>query len=71
LQATDFQEAPMCHHVRIMLSAEDKQDVKKLSGIMIPIYASVLLALVAVVAVRGSSPSDELVASTVTPSPTR
>ena len=41
----------MCHRVYVMLSAEDKQDVKKLSGIMIPVYASIMLALIAVVAV--------------------
>ena len=43
----------MCHRVYVKLSAEDKQDVKKLSGIMIPVYASIMLALIAVVAVSG------------------
>ena len=46
----------MCHRAcYVMLSAEDKQDVKKLAGIMIPVYASIMLALIAVVAVTGSS----------------
>ncbi|MGB8896004.1 MAG: hypothetical protein WA322_13275 [Pseudolabrys sp.] len=61
----------MCHRVYVKLSAEDKQDVKKLSGIMIPVYASIMLALIAVVAVTGSSPQGELVASTATPATTR
>lgn len=53
----------MCHRVHVMLSAEDKKDVKKISGIMIPVYASVLLAMIAVVAIAGGS-RQELVAST-------
>jgi hypothetical protein len=61
----------MCHRVHVMLSAEDKQDVKKLSGIMIPVYASIVLALIAVVAVSGSSQQGELVASTAIPAATR
>ena len=61
----------MCHRVHVMLSAEDKQDVKKLSGIMIPVYASIVLALIAVVAVSGSSPQGELVASTTVHAATR
>ncbi len=54
----------MCYRVHVMLSAEDKQDVKKLSGIMIPVYASIMLALIAVVAVSGSSQQGEQVALT-------
>ena len=61
----------MCHHVHVTLSAEDKKDVKKLAGVMIPVYASILLALVAVVAVNGGSRQNELVASTATPAATR
>ena len=56
----------MCHHyhIHVRLSAEEKKEVKKLSGIMIPVYASVLVALVAFVAVSGSARHGELVAST-------
>jgi len=57
----------MCHHVHVTLSAEDKKDLKRLSGIMIPVYASVVLAVIAVVAVTGSHPQTELVASNSTP----
>ena len=40
----------MCHHahVHVTLSAEDKAAAKKLSGIMIPVYASIVLAVIAV-----------------------
>ena len=63
----------MCHraHVQFVLSAEDKKDVKRLSGIMIPVYASALLALVVFVAVTGTSHQGELIASTVAPAATR
>ncbi len=55
----------MCHHVHVhvTLSAEDKQDVKKLAGIMIPVYASIVLAMIAVAAVASSPRQSELVAS--------
>ncbi|MGB2657107.1 MAG: hypothetical protein WBC84_02620 [Pseudolabrys sp.] len=63
----------MCHpaHIHVMLSAEDKKEVKKLAGIMIPIYASAMLALIAFVAVTASSRQAELVASTAAPAATR
>lgn len=63
----------MCHpaHIHVMLSAEDKKDVKKLAGIMIPVYASAMLALVAFVAVTGGSRQGELVASTAAPAAAR
>jgi hypothetical protein len=56
----------MCHHVRVTLSAEDKQHVKKLSGMVVPVYASILLALLALLAVTGSPPQSELIASATT-----
>ncbi len=61
----------MCYRVHVVLSAEDKQEIKKLSGIMIPIYASIMLALIAVVAVTGSSRQGELVASNAARAATR
>jgi len=54
----------MCHHVHVTLSAEEKKDIKKLSGLMIPVYASIVLAVIAVAAVGGSRPQGELLAST-------
>jgi len=53
----------MCHYGHVKLSVEDKEDVKKLSGIMIPVYATAMLALIAFVAVTGGSRQGELVAS--------
>ena len=61
----------MCHRGRIRLSAEDREDVRKLSGIMIPIYATAMVALFALVVVTGGSRQGELVASTTAPASTR
>ena len=62
----------MCHpaHIHVMLSAEDKKDVKKLAGVMIPVYATAMLALIAFVAVTGGSRQGELVATTAAPAAT-
>ncbi|HMF24439.1 MAG TPA: hypothetical protein VKG24_20260 [Pseudolabrys sp.] len=59
----------MCHryNIHVMLSAEEKKEVKKLSGIMVPVYASMLMALVVFVAVTGSARQGELMASTSAP----
>ena len=38
----------MCRHVHVTLSAEEKKGVRKLAGIMIPVYASIALAVIAV-----------------------
>jgi len=56
----------MGHRVRVLLSTEDKQDVKKLTGILIPVYATVMLVLVATVAVTMTLQQGELIASNVT-----
>ena len=61
----------MCHHIHITLSDEEKKDVRKLSGIMIPVYASIMLALFAVVAVTGGPPRGELIASAAAPAVAR
>jgi hypothetical protein len=61
----------MCHHVYVKLSAEDRKDVKKLSGVMIPVYASIVLAVIAVVAVSGAPRQGELIASSSAPAATR
>ena len=57
----------MCHRVRVLFSTEDKEDVKKLTGIMIPVYATVMLVLVAAIAVSMTSQQGEVIASSVTP----
>ena len=61
----------MCHHGRIRLSAEDREDVRKLSGIMVPIFVTAMVALLAFVVVTGASRQGELVASTTAPASTR
>ncbi len=58
----------MCHHVHVTLSAEDRQAVKKLSGIMLPVYASIALAAIAVVAVGSAPPRQgEMIATASAP----
>ena len=61
----------MCHRVHVMLSAEDKKDVKKVSGILIPLYATVLLVAIAVVAIVGSPRQGELIAAAAVPASAR
>jgi len=63
----------MCHraHIHVVLSAEEKKDAKKLAGILIPAYASILLGLVVFVAISGGSRQGELIASAPTSAATR
>ena len=60
----------MCHHVHVTLSAEDKAAARKMTGVMIPAYAAVLLAIVAVVSVTAPR-SNERIASVATQLPQR
>ncbi len=57
----------MCHHahVHVTLSAEDKAAAKKLSGFLIPVYASAVLAVIALVAVTGAPPQGEQIAASI------
>jgi hypothetical protein len=61
----------MCQHVHVTLSAEDRKDVKKMSGIMIPVYASIVLAVIAVVAVGSGPRQGQLIASASAPAAAR
>ncbi len=61
----------MCHHVHVTLSAEDKKDARKLSGIMIPVYASVVLAMIAVVALGSGPRQGEMIAASSASTATR
>jgi hypothetical protein len=53
----------MCHHIYVTLSAEEKKETKKLAGFLIPVYASIVLAVVALVTVAGAQRPGELIAS--------
>ena len=57
----------MCHHVHVMLSPEERAYARRLTGFMIPVYAAVVLAIVAVAAVTGGPRCGELVASASVP----
>jgi hypothetical protein len=63
----------MCHHahVHVRLSAEEKKATRKLAGIMIPVYASVLLAVIAVVALTGAPRESELIVASPASTATR
>jgi hypothetical protein len=61
----------VCHHVHVTLSAEDRKNVKTFAGIMIPVYASILLAVVAVAAVGSASRPGEMIAASSASSATR
>ena len=61
----------MCHHVHVTLSADEKKEVRKLAGVMIPVYASILLAMIVVVAVANGSRQDALIAASSAPTATR
>jgi len=57
----------MCHHVYVTLSAEEKKEAKKLAGLIIPVYASILLAIFALVAVSSTPKQGEMIASQAAP----
>ena len=63
----------MCHHAHIYvrLSAEEKKETRKLAGIMVPVYASILLAAIAVVALAGTPRQGEQIAARPASSATR
>ena len=53
----------MCHHVHVTLSAEEKKEAKKLASVLIPVYASIALAVVTLVTVTSAQRPGELIAS--------
>lgn len=50
----------MCHHVHVTLSAADKAAAKKMTGVMIPVYAAVLLAIFAAVSVTAPRTNERI-----------
>ena len=52
----------MCQFIHVRLTPEEKKEVRKLSGVMIPIYASVAFVLFAVVVLTRFPNSGEAVA---------
>jgi hypothetical protein len=57
----------MCHHVHVRLSAEEKSAVQQLSSLLIPVYAAVALAVIAVAAAGSGPQQNELIASRSVP----
>ncbi len=52
----------MCQFIHVRLSPEEKKEVRKLSGVMIPIYASVAFVLFVAVALMHLPRSDDGIA---------
>lgn len=52
----------MCHRVQIRLTAEEKKEARKVAGVMVPIYASVVLAAIVIIAVGSAPPPNDLLA---------
>ena len=61
----------MCHRVTITLSAEERAAAKRVTGFLIPAYASIVLAAIAVVAVAGAPQQNEQIAAASVPAATR
>jgi hypothetical protein len=57
----------MCRHVYVRLSAEEKVVARKMAGFVIPVYASIVLAVIAVVAVTGTPRQGEQIVATSVP----
>jgi len=61
----------MCHRVIISLSAEERAAARKVTGFLIPVYASIVLVAIAVVAVTGAPRQSEQVAAASVSATTR
>lgn len=61
----------MCHPLHVQLSPEERAYAGRLTGFMIPVYAAVVLAIVAVAVVTSGPRSGELVASASVPAAPR
>jgi hypothetical protein len=59
----------MCHHVHVTLSPEERAYSRRLTGFMIPVYAAMALAVIAVAAVTSGPRSGDLVASAAAATP--
>ena len=58
----------MCHGIHVNLSQEERADARRLTGILAPVYAVAVLAIIALVAVTSGPPrSGDMVASASTP----
>ncbi len=56
-----------CQGIHVTLSREEKASARRLAGLMIPVYAVVVLAVIAVAALAGRQGAGELVASSAPP----
>jgi hypothetical protein len=59
----------MCHHVLVKLTPSDEQAVRKMYGIMVPVFASIVLLVVAVIAVSHQPRSGEVLTAAAAKAP--
>lgn len=57
----------MCRHVHVSLSAEEQAATRRLSGFLIPAYASVAVAMLAAVLLFQQPKQGELIAAVQPP----
>jgi sugar phosphate permease len=57
----------MCRSVLVRFTPEERAYAKWLSGLMVPVYAVVVLAIIAVAALRDAPRSRDMVAAAATP----
>jgi hypothetical protein len=58
----------MCHGVRVNLSPEERAYAERLTGLLVPVYAVAVLAIIALASLTGGPPrSGEMVASASAP----
>jgi len=57
------QEAPMCRSVRAQLTPSEHKEAVRLAGIMIPVYASIAVFIVAALVITHQPRTGETVAA--------
>jgi hypothetical protein len=57
----------MCHAARAKLTPEERATARRLTGLMLPVYAVAVLAIIALTAITGGPGSGERVASASVP----
>jgi hypothetical protein len=57
----------MCHGIRVRLTPDEEKEVKKLWGVVAPVYASLALVIVGAIALANLPRSDESIVAKSTP----
>jgi hypothetical protein len=57
----------MCHAVRVRLSPEERAEARRLTRLLVPVYAAVVLAIVAVATLTSAPRTGDMIAAASTP----